>query len=394
MKTKSLSATFAYFLSLTALGLFTSILGPTLPGLAEHTSSQLGEIGFLFTARALGYLLGSLTSGQLFDRRGGNSLLALILLGMGAALGLAPLIDRLWLLAGVMVLLGLAEGALDIGANLLLLWTHARNPGPFLNALHFFFGAGALVGPIIAGQVMLRTGDIHWAYWLIALVPLPIAAWLVQSPSPAPPARLSAVAQRPAAPALLIGIVVLFFLYVGGEASFGGWIYTYLMTLDLGNPAQAALLTSAFWGALTAGRLLSIPMAVRFRPAQLILGDVLLCLASLGVTGLWPASALATWIGALGLGLGMASIFPSALAFAEQHMTLHGRITRWFFVGTGAGGMLLPWLVGFLFERLGPQVLIYALLVDFAAALVVLALCYRLARSLASHPAISPAPLG
>lgn len=380
MKTNSLAATFAYFLCLVALGLCVSILGPTLPGLAQNTHSQISEIGFLFTARALGYLLGSLSSGPLFDRRGSNGLLALLLLAMGAALSLAPVIDRLWLLAGVMVLIGLAEGALDIGTNLLLVWTQARNSGPYLNALHFFFGVGALASPLIVGQVLLRGGDIRWAYWLIALFPLPLIILLLATPSPVPPTRQAARPLRLVRPGLVVGITLLFFLYVGGEASFGGWIYTFTISQQLGSPTQAAWLTSIFWGALTAGRLLSIPLSMRTRPAQLLLGDLLLCLASLGLIALWPKTLLAVWAGAIGLGLGMASIFPSALAFAEQHLVLDGNITRWFFVGSGAGGMLLPWLIGQLFEGLGASALVYALLVDLGAALGVLAVCSRLVR--------------
>jgi len=38
-----------------------------------------------------------------------------------------------------------------------------------MNALHFFFGVGAFVSPIIVAQAILMTGDITWAYWVLAL---------------------------------------------------------------------------------------------------------------------------------------------------------------------------------------------------------------------------------
>jgi FHS family Na+ dependent glucose MFS transporter 1 len=67
----------------------------------------------------------------------------------------------------------------------------------------------------------------------------------------------------------------------------------------------------------------------------------------------------------------MASIFPTALSLAERRMILTGRVTGWFFVGSSAGAMLLPWLVGQLFEPVGPQILVYLLIFDLLAALLV-----------------------
>ena len=37
-------------------------------------------------------------------------------------------------------------------------------------------------------------------------------------------------------------------------------------------------------------------------------------------------------------------------------MTTTGRVTAWFLVGGSLGVMVLPWLIGQLFEPLGPQI--------------------------------------
>jgi hypothetical protein len=42
------------------------------------------------------------------------------------------------LLAGAIFALGMAEGALDVGGNTLLVWVHQEKVGPFMNGLHFF----------------------------------------------------------------------------------------------------------------------------------------------------------------------------------------------------------------------------------------------------------------
>jgi fucose permease len=58
----------------------------------------------------------------------------------------------------------------------------------------------------------------------------------------------------------------------------------------------------------------------------------------------------------------MASIFPTMLTFAGQHMTINGRVTRWFIVGASAGSMCLPWLIGQFFERTGARIMSYVIM--------------------------------
>ena len=79
-----MSKTAAYYLAFVALGLASASLGPTLPGLAENTQTHLREISFLFTARSLGYLLGSFSGGRFYDRKPGHPVMGLMLIGMAS----------------------------------------------------------------------------------------------------------------------------------------------------------------------------------------------------------------------------------------------------------------------------------------------------------------------
>lgn len=363
--------TIAYYAAFVALGLATASLGPTLPGLAAHTHTLLSEISYLFTARSLGYLLGSLLGGRLYDRAPGHPVMAVGLLVMVLMMGLAPLMPLLWLLTAALLTLGVAEGTVDVGGNTLLVWVHRHKVGPFMNGLHFFFGVGAFLSPIIIAQALLSSGDITAGYWILALLMAPVAMTLARLPSP--PARtISRDEPADRINYLLVVLIALFlFLYVAAEVSFGGWIFTYTVALALAGEEAAAYLTSAFWGALTAGRLLAIPIAARFRPRTVLAVDLAGCLASAGLIRLWPDSLLAVWVGTPGLGLAMASIFPTALSLAERRMPITGQVTSWFFVGASLGGMSLPWVIGQLFEAVGPLSTMAAILVDLGLAVVV-----------------------
>lgn len=377
MKTRSLRLslkarqTIGYFAALTAIGFYIASLGPTLPDLARHTSSALAEISVLFSARSFGYLVGSMGGGKLYDKLPGHRILALLMLMTGAMMALAPVISLLWLLAIVLFILGIGEGGIDVGSNILLIWVHGRNVSPYMNGLHFFFGVGAFLSPIIIAQTVLFSGDIKIGYWLLALYALPVAMWFLRTPAPVPPDQTKDKNIQDINVFLVAMISLFFFLYVGAEASFGGWIFTYTIEMDIIAQAGAAYLIAAFWGALTLGRLIGIPIASRFRPRTIILSDLIGCLVSVTILILWPESMVLVWIGTIGMGLFLASLFPTMLVLAERRMRLTGGITRWFFVGTGLGGMFLPWLIGQLFVPVGPQVMLWLILFDLLFVLVI-----------------------
>jgi len=366
-----MATTIGYYIAFISLGMVAASLGPTLPWLAENTKTQLGQISLLFTARSVGYFLGSIMGGRLYDRIPGHLLFASMLVVMAACMVVVPLTSTFWLLVAFLLLLGIGEAYVDVGGNAMLVWVHGRDVGPYMNALHFFFGVGAFLSPIIIAWVIASTDGITWAYWLLALLILPVALYMSQLASPEAPAKI-VDGIKVEVNYMLVGLSALFMaLVVGAEVSFGGWIYTYALALDLASVKSAAYLTSAFWGALTLGRLIGIPIAARFRPRSILLVDLLGCIASVALILAFSTSTNMVWIGAAGLGFSMASIFPTVLSWAERRMTMSGSVTSWFLIGASVGAMTLPWFIGQLFEAIGPQVTMMLILVDLVAALLV-----------------------
>jgi len=379
--------TLGYYVAFVSLGLVTASLGPTLPGLAEHTQSQTGRISLLFTAYSLGYLSGSFQGGRWYDREPGHRVMAIMLVAMFALMACVPVVSSLWVLLAAWLILGAAAGTLDVGGNTLLVWVHRDQVGPYMNGLHFFFGVGAFLSPLIIDRAMLLGGDIIWAYWALALLMLPGLAWLLRLPSPTTELVSEDNPQGQVNYSLLALIVLFFFLFSGAELGYGGWIFSYATALQVADQTVAAHLTSGFWGALTLGRLLAVPIAARLRPRFVLGGSLVGCLASAGPILLWPNSLEAIWLSTLGMGLFMASVFPSMLSLAGRHMNITGRLTGWFFVGASLGGMVLPWMMGQLFERIGPSAAMVALAFDLAIATGVFAgILFYLARPGASRP--------
>jgi FHS family Na+ dependent glucose MFS transporter 1 len=378
-RTRPLAQTASYYAAFIALGLVSASLGPTLRSLADNTHTDISGIGLLFTMRALGYLVGSVTGGFLYDRFRGHPIMGLGLLGLAALMALTPLAPLLAMIVVIFLLLGVAEGCVDVGGNTLLVWAHRGDVGPHMNGLHFCFGVGAFVAPIIIAQVVTLGGASLWAYWALAALCLPAAVSLLRLPSPAPMHNAEADTSSPTNYRLVVVIALFFLLFVAAEISFGGWLASYAQALQLADEATAAYLTSGFWGALTVGRFLAIPIAARLRPRTILLIDLLGCALSVVIIVVWSQSLSALWIGAIGFGLAMASIFPTTITFASRRMAITGRVTSCFLVGVSIGVMSVPWLIGKLFEQVGPQVIMIVVLVDILVACAVFALLMRLA---------------
>ncbi len=367
-----LMLTAAYYLSFIILGLASAAEGPSLPTLAKHTSSPLAQIGLIFVFGSLGYLLGSLIGGRAYDRIPGHRLIAFSILIILSTAVIFPLASTLWLLLVAALIMGLGKGALDVGCNTLLQWVYGEKVGPFMNGLHFSFGVGAFLSPILLAQIISITHEIYWVFWTIALLSLPLAVWFWFLPEP--PAHLTTDDQKhspiPFLPVLLI--LLAFVLYVGAEVGFSSWIYTYAVTLNLATTITSAYLTSAFWGLFTVGRLFGIWVAGRTTPRTILFTDLAGCLVGLGLIILGHTSALLLWIGSSIFGVSMASIFPTILMLAGERLRVTGTITGWFLVGGGVGGMLLPWLIGQAFALIGPGSMMFIIVADLSLEAIVL----------------------
>lgn len=373
-------ATVGYFVTFISLGLILAVLGPTLPALAKNTGISLGDAGFLFTARAIGALTGSAAASRLLDRLPGHLLMTGALVAIAVLLSFIPVVSHFWMLAAVVMLVGGIEILLHSGGNTLLIWAYRSEVGQVMNSMHFFFALGAFLSPVIVAQIITLSDDVTFAYWILAVLMLPAALWLVRVPSPASPATGDAEGDDRPDDYILVALIALFFaLYVGAEASFGGWIYSYAIALQLSSEVVAAYLTSAFWGALMVGRLVSIPLADRFRPRTVLLLSVASAVVSVGVILVAAGSTLVVWVATFGVGLSLAAIFPTTMSLAERYTTVTGSVTGWFFVGASIGGMTIPWLTGQGFKTIGPHAVPAAILaVCIAAGLVLLLIVRRI----------------
>lgn len=359
-----LARALVYFAAYITLGMIAAALGPTLPGLADQTGTNLKQISILFMGNGLGVMAGSFIGGWIYDRLRGHPVLMVALSVMVLALFAFPLMPTLWLLVLTSFLIGAAMGFLDVGGNILVVWLFGRDVDPYMNALHLFFGVGAVAAPLLADRVVITTGGIRWVYWTLAILVVPIIVWLSRLPSPQPREREKETKQAPLTGrvlALVMLISALFFLHVGSEISYGGLIFSYGVAVGIKPDTIARVLNSVYWGAFTLARLISVPLATRLKPGTILTLDILGGMLSISVVLLLPNWMPAVWIATFGLGFSIASMFPTCLNFAERHLPITGKVTSYMLIGGNLGAMALPWMIGQLFESAGPQSLMWVM---------------------------------
>lgn len=383
IRTDAMRWTMLYYWLFICLGLSIGLIGPTLPSLANQTQTLVGDLGAVFTVSAVGALLGTLLGGRLFDRVRGHRALGIAQLASAALIALYPAIPSAWLLLVVVTVKGLTDGFINTGANTLLVWTHKEKSSPYMNALHFFFGLGAFLAPILVAQVIDIPGGYRYAFWVLALFSgLAGLFMFAQQKNPQHEHATTAVEEKTRINyGVVIAAMLFLFFYVGAEIAFSGWIYTYALQLNLANEETAAYLTSAFWLTFTLGRLASIPLAIRFRPQQLIAAALTGCLVILGLAFVMQPSSTFAWILAMVLGFCMAPIWPSGFTLAGQSVRLTSRVSGIILLGDSLGFMVLPWIVGQVLQGVGPQALTTLVFLSLVGNLVAFVVILRLRRT-------------
>jgi MFS transporter, FHS family, glucose/mannose:H+ symporter len=333
-----------------AIGMLLSLYGPAIPQL--RAAYGIGGSGSALVLSA--HFAGSLTGigwwgaeRRLASRTGLVAPTALLAAG-AAGIAFAPT----W--PGVLVAafgLGAGFGVAAVELNVLLAEAHGERAAAMLNLLGATFGAGAVAGPL----AVAATGGYRLPLCAGAL--LAVAGLVLARDLPAPVAVPAPATERPPA-AMIGGFVALCGLYVGVESGVGGWEATSLLAGGSGAVA-AANWTAGFWAALTAGRLLAIPLALRLAPPLLATGSLLVAAAGLAlahVPALAPAAYTLT-------GLALGPVFPTVLAWLASSAPGSRRSTAMVFAGAQVGGLVLPVVIGRLVDAGTPAVIPSAVLV-------------------------------
>jgi FHS family Na+ dependent glucose MFS transporter 1 len=342
-----------------ANGIITAAVGPLLSQFASNNNASLAEIGGVYSALFVGALLANMALGRLTDRWGQHRALIVSLILYALAMTAATFSRWLPLTFGLIFVAGLGYGTANLCGNVLVGRVYKERSVSAVNWLNVFYGIGAFTGPLLVSLSLFLLKDGAPAIWFGAIAMLIIMVVMIlqvfdlqlENQAPAPEIQPG---KRVTRSIFLWTLSLVVLIYVGTEATLGGWSTTYLQKTTSLPIELAAMGASAFWLALTGGRLMGALIGSRISEVKLLI----LCLAISFVGALLFLLSYGNgWfsVGAiLTMGLGFGAIYPTIMAvmtntFRHAPGQAGGVITA---MGS-IGGSLFPWLLGVTLQAYG-----------------------------------------
>jgi fucose permease len=354
----------------TLVGLTNGASGVLLPDISRYYGLDNSIVGLLYVGENVGYALAAFYSGNLVARLGlrwfmvaGLIIFALSSFGVGMALPfLAVLVGRTGM--------GIASAIMEGGPN--FFFSGLPRHTTLLNYLHSFFGAGSLLGPLVATFVLASGMGWNMIYlgWLLISLPLLAGStfWFTHRLSPGaiqttqaatrPDRDNSNKGQMRATLSLLavwLGAIFLM-LYVGIEIGTGAWAYTYLTLRQGFDPIFCGWAVSGYWLGITLGRLILARLAERLGVSSKGLIQYTLALAAVGGVVIWCGnSEIVSAIGLGLLGIGLGPVYPTILAIIPEVVAPRLVPSAIGFVTSLSilGAAIFPSIAGFVFDGLG-----------------------------------------
>ena len=279
-------------------------------------------------------------------------------------LALSAVYEAAWLLP-LLLSMGLAVGALTTGIAWLLYGTLTVHRTPeILNLAGVSFGAGAVMVCVLVWAIV-DVFTVQVILCLVAVIPAMLAVQAWRSPIfqhfklPEPPAQLSWRETLNPTAALLAASL---FFQAANHWTVGGWLPFYL-SRKFGVPTSTSIgMLSAFWLALTWGRVLATRVSSLERHTRWLLTPTAACLLGC-IFLLQTVETSGLLVGSLMLGAGIGALHPLTIgAVLNRYPYYHPGLLNGFFSLSFVGAMVVPWLVGQVAAGLGIETIIWSVL--------------------------------
>lgn len=298
-----------------------------IPALRAGMGLSDGALGSVLFAMSCGVLLSFPLAGKGAQLLGARQLALLAGVALLLMLPTPFLIGIVPSLVLVMLEVGAALGTMQVAMNVLAVDVQARLPRPVMSSLHGAWSLGGLAGAGV-GSLAAHAGLrplLHLSGVAVALGGVLLLAWALLLRARLP-ARAVAAPMRPSmsfgrpgrrADRVLLGLGVICLCAFLTEGALADWSAVWLHDRAAASESRAALGYAVFAGAMTLMRLVGDRVLEAFGSVR-----VLRLLTALGALALAAALLLArvdaAMVAFVLLGLGMATVVPSAFAAAGR----------------------------------------------------------------------------
>ncbi|MFF8901128.1 MFS transporter [Streptomyces lydicus] len=327
-----------------------------IPAIKAQTGAGAGALGLALLGVSAGAVAFMMLTGRLCRRFGSHTVTTASAAALALSILLPPLTRSATALGLVLLVFGAAYGSLNVAMNSAAVDLIAALRRPVMPSFHAAFSLGGMLGAGLGGLIAGRLSPtVHLSLLAaIGLLATAVAGRTLHThPAPTVPERMPAAPDhtRAARPGrgrrlvLVFGLIALCTAY--GEGALADWGALHLSQDLAAGPGLAAAGYAVFALAMTAGRLSGTVVVQRFGAARALIAGGTTAAAGMLLGALAP-TAWAACLGFAVAGLGLANIFPIAIARAGESGGANGVAVA---STVGYGGMLLgPPAIGFLAE--------------------------------------------
>ena len=346
---------FVFFVS----GASSVLLGNLMPFLRELYDIDYAQAGFLLSLPSWGNLASLFITGYLPTYIGRRKTVLLTAVWMMVAFSLITFgIGGGSLLFLACAMIGVARGGNTNFSNTMMSTLPGKKAAIGYNLLHGAFAVGAVLSPL-ALIACTRNDAGQWRIMTAGIIVLCLAQLFVYGRMRLPKENITKSIRKVDRSFLKnksfwLGAAILFF-YISTEYAIVNWLVTYFKDTGILSPQVSQLMTSVLWVVIFIGRMIGAALVGKVsRKIILVVDGIGLMLCFLVV--FFSRSELPIFLGIMGVGLFMATIYTSALALGTE--SIKGNdfgVSIMIFTGS-TGGIVTPALVGLVAERAGIQV--------------------------------------
>lgn len=344
---------FAFFVS----GAASQPLGSFIPFLREQYGFSYDLSGVLLSCQSVGNLVAVLLAGVLPMYLGRRRAILSTAVWMAAAYVIfASGFGSPVLLVAAFAMTGIARGGNSNFSNTMISTLPGDMATRGYNLLHGCFAVGALLSPLALVLCVNRWPGTGWRYMAGALAALCLCQIVVYAKMPLPrePEKKGIKSVDRSflrVRQFWLGSAMLFF-YISVEYAIVGWLVSYLQDTGILSADYSQMMNSLLWLVIFFGRMIGAAITGRVSRAGILLVDGIGFFACF-LLMFFSRNPLPIVLGLMGVGLFMATIYPTAFAFGSD--CIRGNdlgCSIMIFTGS-AGGIITPFLVGQVAERSG-----------------------------------------
>lgn len=345
---------FVFFVS----GASSVLIGNLMPFLRQTYDISYAQAGFLLSLPSWGNIASIFITGYLPTYIGRRKTVLMTAVWMAVAFLLITFgIGGTGALAVACVMMGIARGGNTNFSNIMMSTLPGRKSAIGYNLLHSAFAMGAVLSPL---ALIACTGNNNGGWKLMTagitvLCLIQLAVYLRMNL----PAENITKSIRNVDRSFLnnknfwLGAAILFF-YISTEYAIVNWLVTYFKDTGILSAEISQLMSSLLWVVIFIGRMLGAALVGKVSRKIILVVDGVGLLAFFLLV-FFSRSKLPIFLGIMGVGLFMATIYTCALTLGTERIKGNDLgVSTMILVGT-TGGIITPAVVGVVAEKAGIQ---------------------------------------